>query len=330
MKKIILSVMLVALSLGLLVGCGSNGTSDENGKMKVALLLPGSINDGSWNTAAYNGLKEMEAKGDFEIAFTEKVAVNDIEEAFMNYARSGYDLVIGHGFEFGEPALRVAKDFPDVNFYVSGKAPDNAKIGKNVGFIDQKEFEGAYLAGVLAGLMTESNKVGYVGGMKIPIQIANYNAFEAGAKSVNPDVKILGVLTGTFEDPGKGKEAALAQIDNGADIIAQAADSTGVGAIEAAKANNIKLIGYGTDQSDLAPTLFLTCFFSDIPKAIGMQGDKIKEGSFGGEVWKAGIKEGIVDITKFGNSVPADIAAKVNAIKQDIIDGKIKVPEIYQ
>lgn len=328
MKKVLLSLMFVLLMLVTITGCASD-SKEKNDKLKVALLLPGPISDGSWNAAAYNGLKQMEEKDGYEVTFTERVAVNDIEEAFMNYAQQGYDLIIGHGFEFGEPALRVAKEFPDVNFYISGKAPTGATILKNVSFLDQKEYEGAYVAGALAGLMTKTNKIGYVGGMKIPAQIANMNAFEAGAKSTNPSVQILGVLTGTFEDAGKGKEAALAQIDNGADIIAQSADSTGIGAIEAAKAAGVKIIGYSTDQNNLAPKLVLTCWGTDIPGAIAQQGEKITNGTFGGEVWKAGLKENVVYLTPYHDNVPADVADKIEDIKEDIISGKITVPEIY-
>lgn len=298
-------------------------------KLKVALLLPGSIGDAGWNANAYKGLQQIQAEG-YETAYTESIPIPDIEAAFRGYAEQGYNLIIGHGFEFGEPALKVAPDFPNTFFHVSGKAPPNVTIPKNVGFLDQQEFQGAYLCGVLAGLMTKSNKIGYVGGMEIPPQLANLAAFTTGARSVNPNVQILGVLTGTFEDPEKGREAAQAQIANGADIIMQTADSTGMGAIQLAKEKGVYIIGYGGDQSEMAPDLFLTSLVVDNPKAIALQVDRINQGTFGGSVWVAGIKEGIIDIAPFGPAVPKDVAEQISKLREDIISGKLVVPEIYE
>ncbi|KUO49773.1 MAG: hypothetical protein APF76_00575 [Desulfitibacter sp. BRH_c19] len=327
--------------LALMFGCGGNDngqevdpenqSNDPQDTMKIALLLPGAISDGGWNASAYEGLMELKDEG-YEVSFTESVPVPNIEEIFRNYAEQDYDLIIGHGFEFGDPALRVAPNFPESNFFVSGKTPPNAQIEPNVGFIDQKEYEGAYLAGVLAGLMTETNKIGYVGGMEIPPQLANLAAFTKGAQSVNEEVEILGVITGTFEDPAKGKEAAIAQIDNGADIICQTADSTGMGAIEAAKEKGVYLIGYGGDQYEMAPDLMLTSIIVSIPIAIEMQVERIKDGTFGG-VWIAGIAEGITDIAPYHNledKIPEEVKQKVMEVREQIISGEFEVPEIYE
>jgi basic membrane protein A and related proteins len=297
--------------------------------MSVALLLPGSIGDAGWNANAYKGLQEIEKQG-IKTAFTESVPVPDIEAAFRGYAEQGYDLVIGHGYEFGEPAIKIGAAFPDTKFAVSGKAPPNLTIPPNVGFTDQQEFQGAYLSGVLAGLTTKSNKIGYVGGMEIPTQLANLAAYTKGAQSVNPKVQILGVLTGTFEDPTKGAEAAKTQIANGADVIMQTADSTGMGAIQAASEAGVWIIGYGADQKEVAPKQMLSSLVIHSPKAIASQIDLMKNGTFGGKVWTAGIKEGIIDIAPFGDMVSKDVQDKVMAVKDDIVSGKFQVPEIYE
>lgn len=333
-------ILIFMFVITLAAGCGTNkqvtnstiepSANNNTSKIKIALLLPGSISDGGWNAGAYEGLMKLKADG-AEVAYTESIPIANIEETFRSYAEKGYNLVIGHGFEFGEPALRVAKNFPDTKFFVSGKMPPNVTLEKNVSFIDQKEYEGAYLAGSLAGLMTKSNKIGYVGGLEIPPQLANLAAFTKGVEAVNPKAKVLGVITGTFEDPAKGKEAASAQIDNGADIICQTADSTGMGAIEAAKAKGIYVIGYGSDQFKQAPDLMLTSILVKMPDAIALQVKKIKDGSFGG-LWKAGVADGIVDIAPYHNlesKIPDNVKQKVEQIKQDIITGKLKVPEIY-
>ena len=342
MKKLGISEKFLTLVLLLMVcavwiaGCGgakpAPAVAPEKaapaGKMKIAMLLPGPANDAGWNTAAYQGLMKFKELG-HEVAFTENVAVANIEETFRNYAGKGFGLVIGHGFQFGDPALKVAAQSPNSKFFVSGNTPPNAKTMPNVGFIDQKEFEAAYLCGIIAGMTTKSNKIGYVGGMEIPSQLANLAAFTKGVESVNPNARIFGIITGSFGDPAKGKEAATAQIENGADIIMQTADSTGLGAIEAAKAKKVLLIGYGADQSALAPDLFLTSLIPDMTKAIVQQTERIEKGTFGG-VWKAGIKDGIIDIAPPSAKVSQAAKDKAAQVKKDIIEGKFSVPEIYE
>lgn len=332
MKKIvtIISVLLLSFSITMVFVGGPKGAPEAAAKeIEVALLLPGSIGDAGWNANAYKGLKEIEAKG-YKTAYTESIPISDIEAAFRGYAEDEYTLIIGHGFEFGDPALKVAPDFPEIHFHVSGKAPPGVDIPKNVGFLDQQEYQGAYLCGVLAGRLTKSNKLGYVGGMEIPPQISNLAAYTMGARSVNPDVTILGVLTGTFEDPEKGREAALSQIANGADIIMQTADSTGIGAIQVAIEKSVYIIGYGGDQSEMAPDLFLTSLVVNNPMAIALQVERIENGTFGGSMWVAGIKEDIIDIAPFGPAVSQEVAKQIMDLRQDIIDGKLEVEEIQE
>lgn len=328
-SKSVLVLMLMALML--LAACTKEEApppATEQDEISVALLLPGSIGDAGWNGNAYLGLQQIAEEG-YETAFTESIPIADIEAAFRGYAEQGFTLIIGHGFEFGEPALKVAPDFPGTNFHVSGKAPPDISIPQNVSFLDQQEYQGAYLCGVLAGLMTETNKLGYVGGMEIPPQLSNLAAFTTGARSVNPDVEILAVLTGTFEDPEKGREAAQTQIANGVDIIMQTADSTGIGAIQVAIEQGVYIIGYGGDQSEMAPDLFLSSLVVNNPMAIAMQVERIEAGTFGGSMWVAGINEDIIDIAPFGPAVPDEIGSRITALREDIINGDLVVPEIF-
>lgn len=335
---LVLAVLLAAALL-VMAGCSSQDAPEEpadpdepgSDVVRIAMLLPGPINDGSWNTAAYNGLMELARAGGYETDFMERIHVEDIEEAFYNYAELGYDLVIGHGFEFGEPAIRVAQVFPNTNFYISGKPPsEGIALPANTAFLDQMEWEGWYLCGVIAGLMTETNRIGYVGGMEIPTQVANKNAFEAGARSVNPDIQFYGILTGTYEDPALGKETAEAILDAGADIVAQAADSTGIGAIEACVERGAYTFGYSLDQSSVAPGLVLTSMLVDIPSAIEGQGEKIKAGAFESGVWRAGLASGVISLADYDSAVPQDVIDTVEEIKRDIISGRVVVPEIYE
>jgi len=348
-SKFAVITLIVLLIASLFVGCGDNqqpeiessGTESQGEQenagtkekevQKIALLLPGPINDASWNAAAYEGLMRLQKKG-YEVTYTENVPVPNIEETFRNYAEQGYDLIIGHGFEFGDPALRVAAQFPDTWFFVSGKAPENVKLLPNVGFVDQREYEGAYLCGILAGMMTKTNKVGYIVALEIPSQLADMAAYKKAVESVNPQAEVMTVVLGTSEDPAKGKEAASAQIDNGADVIMHTANSSGIGVIEACKARNVYAIGYGGDQNELAPDLILTSMYSDMARVIEMQVDKIKDGTFSG-IWKAGVADGVVNIAPYHsleNVIPGEAKQKVEEVKQQIIDGTFVVPEIYE
>lgn len=311
---------------------GSGGTSD--GKLKVALILPGSLNDGGWNANAYAGLKALEADG-YETAFTESVEISAMEEAYRNYAAKGYDLIVGHGFEFGEPAVRVAPDFPNVNFFVSGKMPDGVSVEDlppNLGFMDMREYEAAYLAGIVAGGLTKTNVIGYVAGLEIPSQLSNMSGFVLGVQQANPDAKIYGVVTGTFEDPAKGQEAALAQIDMGADLICQSADSTGMGAIQACIEKNIMVIGYGADQFEIAPEQMVTCFVTNNQEVVIKQAKRIHDGTFGG-LWEPGVADGTCFITPFHNfedKIPANIKEMVDKATAEIKAGTLVVPYILE
>jgi len=294
---------------------------------KIALLLPGSITDQSWNTSAYNGLEILKGEG-YETAFTENVEVANIEAAFRNYANEGYELIIGHGFQFGDAAIRVAEEYPDKYFFVFGKKPDG-DAPANVGFVDQKEFEGAYLCGALAASVSKTGTIGFLGGIEGPSQQANQNAYTEGAKSVNADITVLGIMAGTFSDPAKGKEAALAQIEQGADVVMHTCDTTGLGLIEAAKEKGVFIIGYGADQNELAPDLMLTSLTASIPDVIASQVDRIASGAFSG-VWKPGVSDGIIGIAPFGSSVPAEVAAAIDALKTKVVSGEITVTESYE
>lgn len=355
MKKLsaLLLVLLLVFTLGACGGgtsstaepaagstaAASGSTADAAGnaatgeKLRVALLLPGSLNDGGWNAAAYKGLMELKDQG-YEVAFTESVTISAIEETMHNYGTNDFDLVVGHGFEFGEPAMRVAPQYPETNFFVSGKMPDGvdaADIPGNVGFMDMREYEAAYLAGIVAGGMTKSNVIGYIAGLEIPAQLANMAGFVNGVKAANPDAKVYGVVAGTFEDPAKGKEAALAQMDMGADIIAQAADSTGMGAFEAAQEREgVLLIGYGGDQYEIAPDRLLTCFVTDNAEAIKLQAKRIEDGTFGG-LWTPGVADGTCYITPFHDfedKIPQETKDMVEDAKAKIASGELVVPEI--
>lgn len=338
-KKWLALLLTALLAVMMAAGCGGGGDSeeadgsagDDGQNLKIAFLLPGSVDDGSWNTAAYQAVMALEGKG-HEVTYVDQVETTNIEDLFRNYAAEGYDLIIGHGYQFGEPALRVAPDYPDAYFFSSGVCPVDKSIldeVTNVGFIDTKEYESAYVSGYLAAGVTENGTIGFIAGAGIPVQIANTAAFIMGAHDMNPDVKVLSVISGDFNDPALGTEIALAMVDNGADVICNTADGTGLAGIKAAADKGCKVIGYGADQSDMFPhELWLTAGLSDAGKYLEMQVDRIAEGTFGGE-WRPGYTEGIVYNTPLNTDIiPEDVVEKVEAKEQEIRDGSFVVEQI--
>ncbi len=342
MKKTLAMVLALVLALGMLAGCGDSSDkgkdNDDKNKgsrdtvSKIAVLLPGSITDESWNQTAYEGLKQMEKMGDFETAYTENVGANDMESVFRNYCVEGYDFVIGHGAQYGDACCRVAEDYPNVNFFITGNAPEDIeadKLPKNIMFADYRECEGAYVCGVVAALMTKSGKVGYVGGGNNTTQQSDKNAFIEGVASISKDVEVKTVITGTFDDSALGKETAIAMIEDGVDVILQTCDHTGLGVLEACSEKDVFCLGYTTDQSTLVKEgLCLTSMLIDIPRMISSQIDLIKAGGYGGQSFP-GLHDGVVSMSGYSTAVPKEVQDQVNGIVEKIKKGEIVVTPNY-
>lgn len=335
MKKIVALVLTVVLALGMMTGCGAAGKAGNEARdtvSKIAVLLPGSITDESWNQTAYEGLQMIEEMGDFETAYTENVGTNDVETIFRNYCEEGYDFVIGHGAQYGDAVCRVAADFPYVNFFITGNAPADVAeedLPENVMFADYRECEGAYVCGALAALMTETGKVGYVGGGNNTTQQSDKNAFIEGVASIDESIEVKTVITGTFDDSALGKETAIAMIEDGVDVILQTCDHTGLGVLEACSEKDVYCLGYTTDQSVLVKEgLCLTSMLIDIPFMISSQIELIQAGGYGGQAFP-GLHDGVVSMAPFSENVPAEVQEQINDIVDQIKNGDLVITPNY-
>lgn len=302
---------------------GSDASKPEGEVQSIALILPGVITDQSWSQLAYEALEDLADEG-YDTAYTESVATADAETTFRTYADQGYDLIIGHGSEFTEAAVTVAGDYPDTYFFCTNKCPDGVEPPSNLGFCYTKEYEAAFACGVAAALMTESNIVGYLGGMEQASQIADRNAFTDGVAYINPDIQVISIMSGSFDDSALGNEAALSMIEQGADVLMHSCDTTGLGLIEACKDNNVMCIGYGSDQKDLAPDLMITSCISDTGAAIEQVIDVVGTDQFGTS-WSPGMADGIVYIGEFGDNVPQNVQDQVNNVVDQIKSGELVV-----
>lgn len=276
-----------ALTEGAPAEAESGGAAGE--PVRVALLLPGPITDGGWSQLAYEGLQALGEEEGFEVAYGENTAQADIPEVTRGYADDGYNLIVGHGFEFGSAFIEIAPDYPDQFFFATTFQPQE-DIPANTQYVDAAYFDAAYAAGALAALMSESKTVGFVGGGDNPTQQGMMKAFVYAAEQAGG--KGLGVVTGDYNDAAKGREAAATMIGNGADVIWHAADVTGLGAIEGAVASDAKVLGCYSDQTELAPDAMGASLVMDLSNMVQKLAHDVRDGTFAaGTEWKPTVKE---------------------------------------
>ncbi|MGI9953060.1 BMP family protein [Moorellaceae bacterium AZ2] len=333
LKKALIIGLVAILALGL-VGCGGSKTAEqqsptgggqeqkgESDQFKVALLLPGSINDGGWSQSAYEGLMEVKQNLGAEVAYTENVKKNDQVQIMREYARKGYDVILGHGFEFSDALKQVASEYPDVMFAGIG----TNVTGPNLASLQFKYGELGYLVGIVAARSTKTNKIGIVTATKDPTGQMEYDNLEEAARKVNPNISVTYGYTGSWEDINKAKEAALAQIANGVDVIVANCDAGNLGVIQAAKEKNVMVIGWTGDYRDQAPDHVLTSAVQKVSLLIATGVKEFKEGRFEGKVYQFGLKDQVQYIGKYGNKVPKEVQDEVAKAAEDILAGKIQL-----
>lgn len=257
----------------------------------VALILPGSINDGGWNQGAYLGLQALK-DGDFDIAFSENVGQADIPSVVQGYADDGYDLVIGHGYQFGSLFAELAPEYPEQAFFASTSAPGDAEIPANALYLNHRYADIGYAAGVLAALMSETGVIGIVGGGDNPTSQNLADGFAAGAAATVEGTEAFSIVTGDYNDAAKGREAATTMIGNDADVIWHSADITGIGAVNGAKEAGVMALGMFSDQTELAPETLGTSFNPNNTGLVQMVAAMVADETFaGGMTWSPALEE---------------------------------------
>jgi len=268
---------------------------------KVVLLLSGVITDGGWGQLAYDGLKELDARGGFKTAYAENITLAQMDQVARGYSDDGFDLIIGHGNEFSSALLAVAPDYPTQHYFVTTFLPQE-QVPRNIMYVDLGYFAAAYGAGALAALISEKKQaVGFVGGDDDPNQQRMKKAFIAGVERTAPGVRGLAIITGDYDNAAKGREAASILIGNGADVIWHAADVTGLGAIQGAIAGNVKVIGCYSDQTYLAPNNMATSFQMNLNGMVVTVATEVANNTFaGGTEWDAPVDQ--MWLLKSGNN----------------------------
>ncbi|PID86666.1 MAG: BMP family ABC transporter substrate-binding protein [Chloroflexi bacterium] len=337
----VLSLMILAI---LLAACGGAAVEEpaaeepaeepaaEAGTYKVALILPGRADDVSWNQAAFEGMNwakdTLGTDVQVDITVVEQVYdVADIEPALLDYAQQGYDLVVGHGFQFQEPMLKVAADYPDVHFALG----TGFKLAPNVGVYDVKLGDGGYVMGIIAGMLTESNIVGVIGGLDVSEIHRGHVAFKLGAEAANPDVTVLSSFIGDFNDLSGAKEAALNQINAGADVLWQSGDGIGIAVLNACAEQDVICMGNNANQNGIEPDITVASnVYAWGPMFVQMIKES-QDGTYGDKhYWIDFANEGQQTIWNDGLSdlITPEIQEKVDEARQSLIDGTLDLGDL--
>jgi simple sugar transport system substrate-binding protein len=284
--------------------------------MKAAFVYVDPVGEAGWTYSHDLGRRTAEAKlaGKVVTSFVEKVAEGpDAERVIRDLATQGNKIIFGTSFGFGDSMAKVVQDFPEVHF----EHATGFKTAPNLRVYDARIYEGAYLAGVVAGGMTKTNVLGFVGSFPIPEVLRNINAYTLGAQSVNPKVKTKVVWVSSWFDPPKETEAAMSLMDGGADVLLQNTDSTAV--LQAAEKRGKFGFGWDSDMSSFAPKAHLgSCALNWAPyyeKAFNDVLDK----TWKTEVTRWGVKEGVIDFVKVSDAVPAEVKKKLEDAKAYLV-----------
>ncbi|MHB0886300.1 MAG: BMP family protein [Bacillota bacterium] len=319
--SVLIWLMILALVVGGTVGCSK---AKDSGKLKVALLVPGSITDGGWSQSAYDGLKKVEADG-AEISYMQIKSPSDVVEGFRDYAQKGFKIVFGHSYDYQDAAKRVAPEFKNTIFITSG----GTTVMDNVSPIYTEFEQATYLMGVVAAKMTKTGVVGTIGSQEMPAISKTLISFAQGVKDTDPNVKVLTTYIGTQDDVGKAKEATIAMINAKADIFWVSANAAGQGALQAVQENakkGVKIFGAYSRWSKTAPDVVIADGITDFSNAFSVVVKQVKDGTWKPGTIRVGTKDNVVKFL-WNDKMTIPQAAKdaYDKALQDIQAGKIKI-----
>lgn len=323
----------VSFSYPWLLGLRGDDNVSSDSVLRIAVLTDANFTDKGWGESSLRAAQYIEQKYNTSVATEDNVAIPDIETTLVRYADSEYNLIIAHGVQWGEPALQVAKSHPQTKIVVFTGLVQSA----NVASIFPQQQQGSFILGALAGMMTKTGVIGFVGGEEYPNVINIYEGYKEGAKWANANVSVIGTYLNDWDSPARGKEAATSIIRQSADIVFHVADSSGHGVIQAANESGVYALGAVQDQNHLDPDTVLCSFVLDVDKAYDSAVKMVKEGNFRGEIFRPGIElergsdgEGIVYLAPYHgleDNVPEDVKSRIEQLKNDVLDDKIKIAE---
>ncbi len=314
----------------ILKACGNNDNSSSTTEetpiikspnpLKIAIVLPGIITDKAWNQTGYEGVKLAEEKLGAEIAYVEQISQADQAETLADFARRGYNLVYAHGGQFDAAIQQVADQFSDTFFI----GVNGAVEGKNMASLRIDHLQGSYLCGILGALMTKSNQMAYITAQSFQATDEELRGFKLGAKSINPDITITSSYTGDWNDAAKAKEATLALISAGSDVIYQWLDNASPAVLQTAEEKEIYAFGNTVDQLNIAPKAVLTTPVKRLDLAINYLAELASRKELKGQIYSLGLDySAILYLGEFNEMIPDEIKTKINTFKEEIMNKKI-------
>lgn len=330
-KKLVALSLTMVMSAGLLVGCGSSNDEVSSGdQVKIGMITDvGGVNDESFNQSSWEGLQAVQkelGEDKIEVQVLESTQDADYDSNIDQFIDQEMDLIIGVGYKLEKAIEKASKAYPEQKFAIVDCAYQTQP--ENVTSLLFEDNASAYLTGLIAGKMTKTDKVGFIGGMEGVVISKFENGFKAGVKDANPKAEISVQYANNFSDQALGKSIANQMIKNGVDVVFPAAGAVGIGAIEAVKENNKMAIGVDRDQNNLAPDNVITSAMKNIDVAVGNLAKSFVDGTYeSGKVIIGSLATGGVGISPTSDkNVPAEILEYVEAQTKEIVDGKIKVP----
>ena len=326
-RSLLKFVAISAVAAAALVGCGKKeappvAAPAKAEPLKIAFAYVGPVGDGGWTFAHDNGRKAVEAAYGDKVAtsFVEKVPESaDAERVLRDMAGQGNKLIFVTTFGYMDPMLKVAADFKDVKF----EHATGYKTADNMRTYDSRTYEGAYMAGVIAGKMSKTGTLGVVGSVPIPEVVRNINSFTLGAQSVNPKVKTKVVWVNEWFNPPKETEAATALINGGADVLFQNTDSSAV--LQTAEKMGKRAFGWDSDMTAYGPKAHLgSAIINWGPYYVKAVGEALEGKWATGQVWW-GVKEGAIDMVSIAADVPDDTKKRVAEVKAGLKDGSFAI-----
>jgi basic membrane protein A and related proteins len=316
-----LMVMMVLAACSNLFG-SKDSADDKEGA--VAVVMPGSHDDNSWNTAAYDALMELESRG-VRTAYTENVGEGDVEQVLRQFAEEGFDLIIGHSFDYEDGVFEVANEYPDVNFAWAGGIGLTAE---NVADYQPNFYQAAYPVGIIAAHVSETGVIGAMYGFNIPVCHAMGVALLEGAQTINPDMRLIITSLGDWMDVERAEKTGLAQADVGVDFWIACGEGPALGAIAAATDVGGYVTGYAGDMTDNGPDVVLLNLIWNMEPIFADMLEMTLDGTFNNPVISYGAQEGAVSYSVNENLrdvIPPAVLEAANQVMEQIKAGELVV-----